>query len=478
VPGRSDTPTWLRRALAAAWILSLLFGGAILEGWELHRAVVKTIGVDAAPSVEAAHTIEVLVESIDASLVNELLLPPGQGGDHVRDFDRARLELGRHVIAAASNITYGDAERRPLERIQDALGRYLMAAQAARSANDNGESIPMLDHYRDAYRILKRDLVPAAIALNDANETILTGTYDEDRVHARWLVLATTVTGVALLAVLLSTQWFLFRRFRRIVNPGFAAATLIAAWTLVHATGAFHANAEDVKGMKEDAYDSVAALLDSRANAYEANAAESRWLLDTAMRPEHDATFTGYVSRLASFRDGQSFERVVITGRRRNAFFAQYVHQGSVGAAAGHAARDTVKIDGFSGALAKGLDNVTFPDPDPTKDEPTQSLETVRTFGVYVGLDRRIRKLEADGHHTEAVAFCLGSAEGKSDWAFVKFDESLGRWLALNQEWMGRYRDRAFADIAWLPGFASIASLAVLALTFLGLRPRLAEYGA
>jgi len=75
------------------------------------------------------------------------------------------------------------------------------------------------------------------------------------------------------------------------------------------------------------------------------------------------------------------------------------------------------------------------------------------------------------------VRFCLGMGAGESNRAFFDFDESLGRWLAINQTWMDRYRDRAFADVESLVSAGPLAMLAVLILTFVGLRPRLREYG-
>jgi hypothetical protein len=472
-----ETPVLLRGALGAVWVLALILCAVVLQGWQLHRQVVQTIGLDSAPSVEAAHSIQVLVETLDASLVNELLLPPGRASDHVQAFEKARIELGVHLVAAAKNITYGDAERLPLERIQDATGRYLMDAQAARSAAERGNGPAMLDRYREAYGVLKGDLLPATVALNDANESVLRSAYQTQETKAQWVVALDMLFGAALLAVLGAAQWFFVKRFRRILNPGFAAATLVVLWLLVSSVRAFVANGADVKAMKEDAYDSVAALLDSRAHAYEANAAESRWLLDPQMRVEHDRTFTTYLGRLAAIGVGQTWEGVAALGDRRNAIYAQLVKKGDTGVEAGAIVRSTVPIPGFSGSLAKGMDNVTFPDPDPAKDEPTQSLATLKAFGQYVELDAKIRSLENAGRHADAVRFCMGMAPGESNRAFFDFDESLGRWLAINQTWMERYRDSAFGDVESLLAGAPVALLAVLALTFVGLRPRLREYG-
>src|SRR5262249_37110024 len=112
----------------------------------------------------------------------------------------------------------------------------------------------------------------------------------------------------------------------------------------------------------------------------------------------------------------------------------------------------------------------------PVKDEPTQSAATLRTFGVYYGLDERIRQLELAGQHDDAIRFCLGMKEGESNWAFFKFDESLRNWLNLNQDWMDRYTQSAIQDTAGLQYSAPIVSIAITIIVFFGLRPRIREY--
>jgi hypothetical protein len=66
--------------------------------------------------------------------------------------------------------------------------------------------------------------------------------------------------------------------------------------------------------------------------------------------------------------------------------------------------------------------------------------------------------------------------EGQSNWAFFKFDESLGRWLQLNEDWMHRYKEAAFTDIAGLQYAAPVLSLLIAVLVFLGVHSRLQEY--
>ena len=238
----------------------------------------------------------------------------------------------------------------------------------------------------------------------------------------------------------------------------------------------FVSHSQHMKGVKQDSYDSVAALLDARADVYEANAAESRWLLDPQERAEHERTFREYTAKLATFSGGQTFEKAYAIARPRNALMADRMKNGEDPVTAGLYARAEAPLDGMGGALKQALDNITFPDTDPLKDEPTQSAETLRTFGVYYGLDARIHALELGGSHAEAVRFCLSMKEGESNWAFFKFDQSLGNWLKLNEDWMNRYTEAAFADMTGLQFAAPVVSALIRALVFFGLRARIREY--
>ncbi len=470
------TPARLKFALGLSWALVAALCGVVLMGWSQHDYAVKTLGVDAAPSVEAAHKIRIHIETLDADLANELLGKPGGMAEYVLDFDKNRVEIGKQIVAASKNITYGDAELIPIQKIVDNLGRYLMAAQAARDAHARGDAEAELREYRRSYALVEEALIPAANELNAANDSVLQETYETQKSASLRMLIFMLMAGSALGLVLIANQFYLSGRFNRTVNPALALATAVTILFIYYTAHCFVSNSSDVKGIKEDSYDSVSALLSARADAYEANAAESRWLLDPQSRAEHERKFNEYTGKLAVFANGQNFENAYSIAQRRNSALFERMKKGDDAVAAGLYARQLFPLDGLDGELKTALDNVTFPDPDPVKDEPTQSAETLRTYGVYYNLDARIRELEKAGNHAEAVRFCLSMKEGESNWAFFKFDESLSKWFKLNEDWMYKYTDMAFADIAGLQYIAPIASLLIALLVFLGLRPRMREY--
>lgn len=473
----NTTPGRLRLFLAGSWLLAGVLGLVVMVGAYDHRAAVTAIGVDAAPSVQAAHRIKIEIESLDADLINEMLAP-GAADTWVKDFAAHRVDIGRQMIAAIRSA-YGAEQDAPVERLEDGLGHYLMAAQEALDAHRRGDPEAALVSYRASFHILQTELVAAANELNRISDAALEATYRGQQVRARWIRLLAGALGLASIAWLLVTQRHVQRRFRRVVSPALAGATLVAAVLAGYAVHAFASHAADLQGMKQDAYDSVQALLATRADAYEANSAESRWLLDRGAAADHERRFFDYVHKLAAFRDGQTFATAGATANERNLRMAERLRRGEDPVAAGQHVRGELPLDGMDGSLKTALDNITFPDAEHAEaDEPTQSAATLHAFGRYVELDARIRALENTGQHAEAVRFCLSMTPGDSNWAFFQFDDALGRWIALNERWMARYRDAAFGDVAALPVLAPILAVAMAALVALGLRPRLREYRA
>jgi hypothetical protein len=86
-----------------------------------------------------------------------------------------------------------------------------------------------LTTYRQATDLLEGSLLPAARRLADLNARSLDRTNQAQR--GTTLVARTWVagSGTVLLALLLILHVYLARRFRRIINPSLATATLLAA---------------------------------------------------------------------------------------------------------------------------------------------------------------------------------------------------------------------------------------------------------
>ena len=464
------TPVRLKLAGAAIATMVIVLAGVVMVGAARHRTAVQLIGVNTAPAVIKAHDIKIWIETLDADTLDELLDPPSDMGSWVSDFDKHRVEIGNHVIEATRNITFGDSELVPIQKIEESLGRYLMAARAARDAHVRGDQAEMMSSYRESYSILQNELVPAANSLYAANDSVLDTIYAQQVVtsrHTRWL---TVIVGVIVTVMLVVIQVFIARRFRRRLNPGLVAATLVTVIAMSYATGAFAAHARHLAALESDAYQSIEALVGARADAYETNAAESRWLLDQDFRKHHERTFVDHAAKLVSFAPSADIAKLIERIDMRAAMVADLGKHGVDEVVADRRAIDEYKMQGVDGELIRALDNVTFPE------EMRQADEALHAFGTYVGRDATIRSLELAGKHADAVAFEVGMKETDSNYAFYKFDTAIQRWVQTNQDWMERYRDAAFSDIKGLEGGAPIVALAILACLLFGLRPRLREY--
>ena len=382
---------------------------------------------------------------MDSNAANELIALPGQNMDAVRDYNKRGADVMDSLISAAQNITYGDQERGPIVTLANGIAEYERAMTQARDFHERGDPA-MLAAYRHADDVLHKTLFPAVDALDKVNNDALTRAYGEDRTAFTFSLLLTVVVGALALAVLIVTQLFLSRRVHRTLNLPLLAATVLMGAFLLHTLLIFAGVGNDFKIAKEDAFDSIRALWQARAIAYDANADESRWLLDRPLAAGYEKAFQEKAAAIASVPAGQDANAV-----------AQSYTQGH-------------KAEGFKGKLADELNNVTFPG------EMDAAALTLRNWGQYVAIDGKIRQLETAGQHDKAVALCIGNDPGESNYAYTQFDDALTKTLDINQKEFDINVKDAGDKLAPYGKLNPILLLLVVALAFAGLMPRLREY--
>lgn len=416
-----STPTILRVCLVCIWIADLIFLSAVVTGARMHRGATKTVGRDTAPSIIAAQHIKSSMAGMDASTASDLLDKSGPAKITRDTYEARRLEAVKALVSAAENITYGDAERRPIQTLAIGLGNYGELAQRARDLRDRSDP-HFLDSYRLAADLADTQLYPSADALDHANRSALDRIYESQKWRSITTRSSVVIAGLILLFVLLSVQSFLNRRMRRIFNLPLLAASLIAFWLLAYSVDKFQDEMRELKIAKEDAFESIDTLWQARAVAYEAHADESRYLLDGERAEQHDQVFFAKSKEI------------------------------------------TEKY------LAAELRNITF------SGEQDAANDTVHRFQDYLKIDQEVRRLKAAGKRDAAVALCLGSDPAQVQWAFQRFDEALGRTIDINQ--------RAF-DLAVLHGEQTLeyfqtkavaACVAIAMLALIGLLSRIQEY--
>lgn len=442
----STTPGRLQLALWLGYLGALLFFLASLSGANQHRAAMKTIAVDATPSIVAAKRIGASLADADSNLANYLLGHGDLNKQARQTYDMRMGEVREALIAAAQNITYGEAERRPILRMQNGRDRVVELAAQSVQDHDRGDTASAVARYREVTRLVHRELLPASDDLVRANLDEINRAYARMRWSGTLNLILVLITGGGLALLLLATQQYLTRKTHRRVNPLLAGATVVTAGFLAYTATTFLRETHELKVAKQDCFDSIYALWYARAVAYDANGEESRWLLDRQNAATYEKAFFEKAARIARPPAHQSLAEVA------------------------HAGLENKLPTEFKGYLADELRNITF------TGEREAASDTVRLFGDYFQLDSRIRSLENSGQHAQAVEFCIGTRKGESNWAYDRFDKRLGDVIAINQGEQDRAAARAFSALNGFSLIAAVAALAIAALAGAGLRPRLKEY--
>ncbi|MFF6808024.1 hypothetical protein [Streptomyces sp. NPDC012616] len=208
----------------------------------------------------------------------------------------------------------------------------------------------------------------------------------------------------------------------------------------------------DVRGARRDAFDSVVALSRARALAYDANADESRYLLDPQRRDQYARAFLA-----------KSQELYGIKGATLSTYDAGL-------ATTWKAYESDPRDPRFTGEFRRELDNITFPG------ERAAAERTVQTYAVYQRDDRRIRALLAAGKEQQAVEFCMGWEPGTSNADFGAWTAALDKVTGINKAHFTDSVREGRSSVADLLPWTGGLLLTAFFLTALGLRPRLAEF--
>jgi hypothetical protein len=461
---RTPTPALIKRYLLALAVALLVFWAVAAATIQEAGSGIRTIGRDTAPSVVAAQQIRAGLASLDASAVNAALLRGDAAAPAWNEFELEQRVLSDALVTAAQNITYGDAERLPIVEIAASLQVYADIVGEARSAIASADprqaALPdaTLALMRQAGAVMNQKLLPAAAALNAANETVLEKTWEERKAAATFDLLAPALVAFAALALLILLQIAVAQRTRRRINLGLVVATLLLGAGLVAIEARLTTGAQHLRIAKEDAFDSVRALWKARATLYSANADESYFLLDPAQKAIYAKSFATKIGLVGGPRFLDKTMRTAeidVAGR--------YLQVGC-------------RIDDPRGKLANAgyigdeLNNVTF------DHECVEAANLVPLLADYVTIDQKIRALDASGDRAGAIALDLGENPGESNYAIGRVNQEIGLLIYINQMAFDDHVARATAALDLLQYGVAALALVTWLLAFLGLRPRLAEY--
>lgn len=275
---------------------------------------------------------------------------------------------------------------------------------------------------------------------------------------------AFAVAAAAVLVLLIWTQRFVRRRFRRRRNKRLLAATL-AVVVVTAGTGAGVYGARDSIMRSQAQYARLLNLWHARSLAYDANGDTSLYLIAAAPAgATSDDAFQSVAGRLA---DRPLTDALLAAARR-----------GDVR---------------FGGLLADELRAASSPA------ERDAALQVVEAYSRFLQIDAAVHAQAAAGHQQAAVALTLGTYGAPLGLAFKSMD--WGPRLGAQRDWSEGQLGFAFGEFDWdLAQLTQLlqaefdatmssvehmltqtlvlqaVSLSIAALTFAGLRPRIAEY--
>lgn len=437
----STTPGSLRLAMATLVLLSFLLWLGANAATTQFRHVITTVGVDSFPGIEAAGQIRAGLADMDANAANGFF-SVAAAASHTQ-YEQDRHNIAKALVTASHNITKPDKEEPPLTTLVDGLTVYTGLVESARTLGyPKG-----LANLQTASDMMRDRLIPASDTLNTVNFDPLTAEYKGVSTSVGIYTLIFHMVGLLLLGVCIGTQVFLCLRTRRLFNLPLVVATVLLLGFLIRINGVFRETQQDLQAAKEDAFDSFHALWKAKADASEANADESYYLLEKPMQVHYQQEFHKKASLLA---DRPLTPQIVAAAQQ-----ASQSHQNVI----------------FKGFFADILNNISY------EAEQPEAMEVVRRYARYMEIDSEIRRLETSGKHEEALALCTGSNANQMNGAFDAFNISLDKLISLNKAKFTRSISMALNNLDSLPPLALGLSLAIGALSWFGITIRLREFG-
>ncbi|MFI0448171.1 hypothetical protein [Actinomadura sp. 6N118] len=439
-------------------VLSVAIGNA--------RDGVQTIGHDAGPQVVATGSLYFALSDMDAQVANVLLIGRqhdlGIGHDEaLRQYELRRVEAGQAAVQAAQLAGDNVNMQRTVREVLDGLGRYERLVGEAmlldRQANHAAGQLPqqVIDTYRRATDLMKMELLPKAYNLTMESGATVRQSYESKRTAIEsgrtWVV----VTGALLLAALLVLQVYLAGRFRRLVNPALALATVVAFVLVAVSTGLLSGQAGHLRKAKEDGFDSILALSRARAISHSAFADESRYLLDPGRADTYEQTYLD-----------KSLAVLFVDPKGKPVNLETYY------------ARLPEVLRGFDPVRDRGAFLGFFGD-EANRARPGQETaalnDTLRAYQKVIENDQRMRRLATGNDRNAAITLRMGRDSGAIK-DFDDYDRALERLSAAHRDAFGQaIKDGDGGLGGW--NLIPVGTAVVIAgLILAGVRPRLAEF--
>lgn len=455
VPGRLRL--WTTAAVLAVIglfaVTSAAFGDA--------REGLHVMGLEAGPQVVATSALYFALSDMDAQVAEVLLIGRehtlGVGREQsLRLYEQRRAEANRAVRQAAVLAGQDPTAQATVDAVLDGLGRYEQLAsraivldeQSGHRAGPPPEQVMRV--YREATDLMRLELLPKASNLTLDNAVVVRRTYEDKYAAVRQGQVLTVLVGGLLVAILIGLQLTLTRRFRRLINPPLALATLLAVATAVVAFTVLSEEAEHLRTAKASGFDPTLALSRARAMSHDASADQSRYLLDERWADRYEQVFLDKSKHLLG------------VGATNTKAYVSALEEALRSYRPGDPA-------GFVGIYGKEMSALRSPE------ERDVAAELLRRYRQWQRDDRVMRDLLAQGKRHDAIVFRLGGTPGSTAYDFAQYDQSL---VALTEMHRTTFLNRITAGeqaLSWSIALP-VATIVLVLFIVWGVRPRLAEY--
>jgi hypothetical protein len=470
-----------------------LFGSE--NGIGLYRQAVDRIGRDAEPTVVTAEKLTVALAEMDTEIADSALGNEASWAQYVADTN----EISALLIRLSRDVRYSEAETAGLVDLVAQLRAYYqkVGGSSANSAEIVGsnEQLSMTTTLW-ASRLLRGDLIPKAQIIKSQAGADLASAYADYRQGALTSLGLALAPLLLLLGALLLVQFMLIRRTHRLISVPLALVTVLLTAYIGWFGYTMVADRAALAAAKEDFFDDLKIISDTKIAAQLMKADESMWLLEYRhvpfeqrhLREHYTRAFLNSAVQLLDCANVAGTQTVPDRNTRPGAEYtavealSETLARCAPVAAKGSTADLAAAPAGFAGPLADALQRGT----ETGRNGRAASAEdlaarqaasaAIVAFLDFLRIDQQIRTLMLNGERAKAVQLSTGRDAGESNGAFSALAASLDRLIGLDQAGFEQGIDAAARHIALMSGGLNVVLIATLLGTALGLWPRYREY--
>ncbi|HEY2670665.1 MAG TPA: hypothetical protein VGJ07_09850 [Rugosimonospora sp.] len=435
---RLATPARLRLTALSVVLLAAALLTVTTAGMVRMRHQVTVIGEQAAPQAATASDLYLALSDLDAQVARLIMVGDSDELsddrlDALLTYQQRSAEVDAD-LSRALNAATTPATRSRLGTLATQLALYRQLAWQALAVQDQAtDQLPgrppadTLGYYSRATTLLHADLLPTAKALRAASQATLDRSYAEQRTTMWWGAGLTLLFGAAGLILLVTMQWRLARRFRRLVNPALLLATLATAGLVVAAGVVFVSVTDRLDTAQRTSFGPFLSLTAAQAVSYDAAGDTSRYLISA---------------------DPADVQRDLTTKSRC------LVDGGGCGTGDDLAAGlgDVAAIPGGTGP------------------------DVLDRWKAYQRDHDQIVALAGAGRLSSAVDRLTGIARGDATFDFFYYDSAVSQITASRKASFDHAVAGARGELSGWTVIPAVLMGSVMLLVLLGVRPRLAEY--